>query len=315
MATWSPSSKRYKIPTKHDDSEEVRSHPQARLTCWYDIAHREVRQDFHDYHLHKKGTTTAFLALQVIVIIGVLWPLAIMNTIQDLQFPRSSPYYAFRLFLSFSGIASMSIGSLSGMMILCHRYVTKYAWLRSLKLQDMKLKLKLHVVYILVVQWYFILVYLRRVFSLNCLEEPSRMVLMFGGGKCFEDHIDREQSAMTNAMTMFLLPVLVVTCIPEVPIVFIWFNLMLAVVAYLGSLIEFQLIASIPLVSVWAIMSFFVIRDVQLRNITIFFTQRRLKEALLENEKMQEANHANEMRSMIGNVAHDLKTVSRSSLM
>ena len=57
-----------------------------------------------------------------------------------------------------------------------------------------------------------------------------------------------------------------------------------------------------------------MIRDVQLRNITIFFTQRRLKEALLENEKMQEANHANEMRSMIGNVAHDLKTVSRSSL-
>ena len=41
-----------------------------------------------------------------------------------------------------------------------------------------------------------------------------------------------------------------------------------------------------------------------------FLNQRKLQQLLEENERNADANHAMEMRHMIGNVAHDLKTVS-----
>lgn len=45
-----------------------------------------------------------------------------------------------------------------------------------------------------------------------------------------------------------------------------------------------------------------------------FVNHLLLKNALEENERMSEAMHANEMRHMIANVAHDLKTVSEQYL-
>jgi signal transduction histidine kinase len=41
-----------------------------------------------------------------------------------------------------------------------------------------------------------------------------------------------------------------------------------------------------------------------------FIRNKRLQEALEENERIQQQDRAIEMRHMIGNVAHDLKTVS-----
>jgi hypothetical protein len=42
---------------------------------------------------------------------------------------------------------------------------------------------------------------------------------------------------------------------------------------------------------------------------SIFLLTERMKYLLSENAKMSDEIHANEMRHMIGNVAHDLKTV------
>jgi signal transduction histidine kinase len=63
-------------------------------------------------------------------------------------------------------------------------------------------------------------------------------------------------------------------------------------------------------VLIWVIAAAIAIRNTQYRNVSIFFTNRKLKEIMLEKERIQEENHANEMRSLIANVAHDLKTVS-----
>ncbi len=52
-----------------------------------------------------------------------------------------------------------------------------------------------------------------------------------------------------------------------------------------------------------------LIIQLHLQRVQTFLHKRDLKELLEENERNADANHAMEMRHMIGNVAHDLKTV------
>jgi hypothetical protein len=59
----------------------------------------------------------------------------------------------------------------------------------------------------------------------------------------------------------------------------------------------------------WAIGGIIFLIDVHIQNVSSFINNYELKRMLLEKEKSQEKNNALEMRSMIGNVAHDLKTV------
>jgi hypothetical protein len=50
--------------------------------------------------------------------------------------------------------------------------------------------------------------------------------------------------------------------------------------------------------------------EMRRQNITYFFVSQRLEVLLSENERLADESLANELRHMIGNVAHDLKTVS-----
>jgi hypothetical protein len=50
--------------------------------------------------------------------------------------------------------------------------------------------------------------------------------------------------------------------------------------------------------------------DSQCHDFSLFFLYEQMKQTLAENERKADEIHANEMRHMIGNVAHDLKTVS-----
>ncbi len=57
-------------------------------------------------------------------------------------------------------------------------------------------------------------------------------------------------------------------------------------------------------------MCMFFVFDIQIRNVVMFFTTIDLNQALKEVKRMEEENRKNEMRNMIANVAHDMKTVS-----
>ena len=64
------------------------------------------------------------------------------------------------------------------------------------------------------------------------------------------------------------------------------------------------------LLIIWTILGLTLILDIHVQNVASFLTYHELKETLLEKERLTEQNNASEMRHMIGNVAHDLKTVS-----
>lgn len=61
---------------------------------------------------------------------------------------------------------------------------------------------------------------------------------------------------------------------------------------------------------VYAPTSFFMLYEGERQNRTIFHMTDQLSCLLEENERLADETHANELRHMLGNVAHDLKTVS-----
>lgn len=61
---------------------------------------------------------------------------------------------------------------------------------------------------------------------------------------------------------------------------------------------------------VWFFGGWSIIVDLHIHNVASFLTSHQLRETLLEKERNADRVAATEMRHMIGNVAHDLKTVS-----
>jgi CheY-like chemotaxis protein len=66
---------------------------------------------------------------------------------------------------------------------------------------------------------------------------------------------------------------------------------------------------NIPYFLVYAPVSLFLIYESERQNKVIFLVTDRLAQLLEENERLADETHANELRHMVGNVAHDLRTV------
>ena len=59
--------------------------------------------------------------------------------------------------------------------------------------------------------------------------------------------------------------------------------------------------------------TFMIYYETHRRHLTVYFLTRKLQTTLMDNERLADETHANEMRAMIANVAHDLKTVGFKS--
>ncbi|RYH29112.1 HAMP domain-containing histidine kinase [archaeon] len=61
---------------------------------------------------------------------------------------------------------------------------------------------------------------------------------------------------------------------------------------------------------IFILVSVVLIMEVHRQSYALFFTHRKLSDALKERQQAADEENATEMRHMIANVAHDLKTVS-----
>lgn len=66
---------------------------------------------------------------------------------------------------------------------------------------------------------------------------------------------------------------------------------------------------TIPFLVVYFSFSIIILYDTQRQNLSLFLLAEKLKYSLAENERQADETHASELRHMIANVAHDLKTV------
>jgi hypothetical protein len=72
---------------------------------------------------------------------------------------------------------------------------------------------------------------------------------------------------------------------------------------------------NVPYILVYAPVSLFLIYESERQNKVIFLVTDRLAQLLEENERLADETHANELRHMVGNVAHDLRTVRHHTLL
>ncbi len=78
---------------------------------------------------------------------------------------------------------------------------------------------------------------------------------------------------------------------------------------FITTMCVFQLTESLPVLFLVVPISVLVLYANQRQNLSLFLLTQKQKHLLEENERLADENHATEMRHMIGNVAHDLKTV------
>lgn len=111
-------------------------------------------------------------------------------------------------------------------------------------------------------------------------------------------------------LIMTMTPFLSVTILRETRIAVIGFC-WLAIIASLSvCVIHLASFSSLTLLIIYVILSPMILVDILRSSYQQFYINQRLEKAIRDNEEMAAAERANEMRHMIANVAHDLKTVS-----
>jgi hypothetical protein len=95
------------------------------------------------------------------------------------------------------------------------------------------------------------------------------------------------------------------------------YNFILAILCWLSVIftigLSISLVSatnSLPILILYIPFSLIVLIEGRRRELYQFFLCQRYKQLLDENERSSNEHHATELRQMIGNVAHDLKTVS-----
>ncbi len=184
----------------------------------------------------------------------------------------------------------------------------------------------LHSYFMLQLQLFFILEFLRIVLDMNCFANENVenkihsqlsafdfiIVHILGNDTCYSSTQMDLKVGFLNAhsLQLFILPFIFFKGLPQTPIKIIWINYILAVITFTTAIIIDSSYRTFPSGFIWMLLTFFAIRDFQVRNMIIFLSTRNVKETMVSKNKAMEENHANEMRSLIANVAHDLKTVS-----
>ncbi len=182
--------------------------------------------------------------------------------------------------------------------------------------------------FMLQLQFYFLLQFIRITFHLNCLDSNDDNTYLnnglygidyivgniLGNDSCYssENHDVKIGFLNSHSFQLFFMSFIFFKGLPQTPIKVIWLNYFLAVITFLVSIVISSSYRSFPSGIVWMLLTFFAIRDFQVRNMIIFLSTRNVKETMESRNKALEENHANEMRSLIANVAHDLKTVNSS---
>eukprot|EP01038_Epipyxis_sp_PR26KG_P013655 gene13655-18325_t len=88
----------------------------------------------------------------------------------------------------------------------------------------------------------------------------------------------------------------------------ILFCYVLTLVLLITTIFHFHLFRSIRQLVPFTIFNFLLLFDYRKQNIRAFYSHQKEMKLTQENERIANENNANEMRHMIGNVAHDLKT-------
>jgi signal transduction histidine kinase len=121
---------------------------------------------------------------------------------------------------------------------------------------------------------------------------------------------DMDSLPLDSIFNLMIIPIIFVVVIRETRmyLTFLAWMIIIVSIAIAGSY-QSCLSVIIP-IAVFGIIGIIIVADTYHHYILLFMSNRNLKETIDQNLRQAEQNKAIEMRHMIANVAHDLKTVS-----
>lgn len=140
----------------------------------------------------------------------------------------------------------------------------------------------------------------------DCSRYPSIIQALLIGWHCDKNYI----MPMDTLPFYVINPILNVLALNEARVDLILISLILSNTAYF----VYSIILNDPhnaiIILGWTVITGVITIDLHIFKIIGFLNHKYLEETLVDNERMAEETRINELRHMIGNVAHDLKTVS-----
>ncbi len=113
---------------------------------------------------------------------------------------------------------------------------------------------------------------------------------------------------MDGMYVLTVSPIIMAVAFPSINIALIWMQLLSSVAGLILICVIKSHLPPATFILLWLVVNIFVVAQLQLDKIHRFYMHLQLKSLLVQNEKEAEAFHVNEMRFLIANVAHDLKT-------
>jgi hypothetical protein len=113
-----------------------------------------------------------------------------------------------------------------------------------------------------------------------------------------------------HSIFLFFIPSFFFASMPDLSITAVWNILVLTTCLVVAVAIKLRAHDCFVILAILLISSSMLIVDLQIHKVRMFLTALQLRDSLAENERNAAAKHVEELRHMIGNVAHDLKTVS-----
>jgi len=146
---------------------------------------------------------------------------------------------------------------------------------------------------------------LNGIFIQDCKNYPSivRISALGWDGGCQKD-------ITAELLAFFVIdPVVFVVsfCETRLLLVMLWIGSTGLVLVFVS--IHYQSNCTLYLI-LWICCLLIFVIELHVQKVWVFHVHHEMKEALLENERKADETYAEELRHMIGNVAHDLKTVS-----
>ncbi len=154
-----------------------------------------------------------------------------------------------------------------------------------------------------------------------CISFNLGIILSAYNGPCPQHHTIAENQGCNREDTphkmneakmilSLILPVIFAITIKNIKWSFVCASLIINTGMLLFTMLYFDLTQSFPVIIVFIPFCMLLMYENHRQNMSLFLLTQSQKNLIKENKRLAEEAHAVEMRHMIGNVAHDLKTVS-----
>jgi len=163
----------------------------------------------------------------------------------------------------------------------------------------------------------FLMLSLRSYFVTSCSIYPTTLRYLLFGWQCHQLELTDNDGFISSEMLLYVVlpPVMVVLAMHQTNIqhILLWLVINSGTVFFTTIVLRQNWSFTLSHV-VWTTLAFVVVIDIFLQKVDGFLIHRKYKTMYYEQTENAMKDHANELKQMIGNVAHDIKTVSADIL-